>query len=386
MKHTIFCDQGETCGGAERFLIDFLASCSPSEIHRLNPIIVGAKSAEYKKLLPENIKVIDFDFPSVGGGVFKKMKAIWRLFIAAKKFKNLISEFEVKNIFTNTPRTHFVVFLSRKFFFCGGKWTAFFHDFTTRPVILLRAICRSANVLVVNSLPTRKFLRERISKKSFYKIQIVENGIDFQKIPSQAPPDKLQNFLILGRIDPRKGQIFAIKAAIILRDEFPKIKFKIVGSPFKEDQRTMKYASKIRILAQEKKCENIEFISEVKDPFQEIIKADAVLVLSTEAETFGRVVIEALACSRLVLAFNETGPREILQNFEQFCLKKTGQKSLPSVRIEKQSVENLVEKIKFFMQNFEQTKVFTNNAREFVKQAFALETTKKRLLNLLLEK
>lgn len=384
MSRTIFCDQGETCGGAERFLIDFLNSCSPTEIRRLNPVVVGAKSEEYRSLLPENVEVVDFDFPSVGGGVVKKITAIFRLFSAARRFKKLSRELGATKVFTNTPRTHFVVFLARKFFFLGGKWTVFFHDFTTRPKFLLRAICRSANTLVVNSLPTRKFLRDRISKRLFSKIQIVENGIDFQKIPAQSPPQKLQNFLLLGRIDPRKGQIFAIKAADILRKEFPEIRFRIVGSPFAEDKRTMKYASKIRILAKEKKCENVEFVPEVNNPFAEIEKADALLVLSTEAETFGRVVIEALACSRFVLAFDETGPREILQNFEQFCLKRAGKKTIPSIRVEKLSVENLVEKIRFFAKDFKQTKVFTDNARDFVKKSYSLDTTKKRLLNLLL--
>ncbi len=385
MKRTIFCDQGEICGGAERFLIDFLSACSPTEIRRLNPLILGAKSEEYRKLLPANIEIIDFNFPSVGGGIFKKFIVIFQLFSAAKEFKRIVSKHKIKRIFTNTPRTHFVVFLARKFFFCGGKWTAFFHDFTTRPKFLLRAICCSANVLIVNSLPTRRFLRDRISKNFFSKIKIVENGIDFKKIESQAIPEKLQNILVLGRIDPRKGQIFAVQAAKILYEEFSEMKFKIVGSPFEKDQRTMKYAAKIRILAREKKCSNIEFVAEVKDPFAEIALADAVLILSTEAETFGRVVIESLACSRLVLAFNETGPREILQNFEQFCLRKSGKKSIPSILVKKQSLEDLVEKIRFFTKDFEETKLFTPNAREFVEKSFSLDTTKKRLLNLLLE-
>ncbi len=384
MSRTIFCDQGETCGGAERFLIDFLSACSPADIRRLNPVIVGGKSAEYRQLLPESIEVIDFDFPSVSGGVIRKFVAIFKLFSAARKFRKLSSELKATMIFTNTPRTHFVVFLARKFFFCGGKWTAFFHDFTTRPKFLLRAVCHSAEVLAVNSLPTRKFLRNRISKKLFPKIQIVENGIDFKKIEACEPPHKLENLLVLGRIDPRKGQIFAIQAASILQEKFPNLKFKIVGSPFTGDKRTMKYAAKIRILAKEKKCTNVEFIEEVGDPFAEIRKADALLVLSTEPETFGRVVIEGLACSRFVLAFDETGPSEILQNFEQFCLKKIDKKTLPSIRIEKQSLENLVEKIQFFAQDFPATKIFTDNSREFVEKTFSLDTTKKRLLNLLL--
>ncbi len=377
---TFFLDQGETLGGAERFLLDFFHSLNSAEVRQMRPVVLGAKSECYRELLPERIERMDFEFPSVRGGIFKKVVVLFRLLSAARKLKKIATKEGANIFFSNTPRTHFVLFLAKKFFFLRGKWIVMNHDFTV-PKFLLRKIGKSADVVIANSLPCREHLRKILRKKDFGKIKIIENGIDLSALPSSTPPTQIQTFLMLGRIDPRKGQQYAVEAADLLQERNPDLRFFIVGSSFAEDERTVWYEHKIENFVRERNLTNVQFISEVSDPFAAIAEADCVLVLPTEPETFGRIVIEALALGKLVLAFDETGPREILKSFAH-DLKLV---SVPLL-VERKNSMSLAESIGRFADHPEEALPFTQKSRSFVAKHFSLAETKKRLLSVILEK
>ena len=382
---TFFLDQGETLGGAEKFLLDFLLSLDNQEKIKISPIVLGAKNSDYQKILKEkNIKIIDFNFPSAGGNIFKKIFAIFRIIFAAWKLKSLTKKFDQISFFSNTPRTHFVMFIFKKILLGQGIWTAFFHDFTTRPKFLLKKICDTTDIIAVNSIPTRQFLRKNISSKNFDKIKIIENGIDIKKIAILESPKKLEKIFILGRIDPRKGQIFLVKAAEELQKKLPELKFFIVGESFVNDPRTTQYEKEIKKFIKTKNISNVEFLPFAKNPFEIISQMDLALILPTEKETFGRVVIENLVCNRFVLSFSETGPKEILQNFAQFVAKKRVTNfDLNKIFLCKKSDEkDLVQKIIIYKENLEQVQKIFSYGRSFVEKNYNLSETKKRLLDL----
>ena len=124
---TLFLDQGEMLGGAERFLLDFFPAISVAEMRRINPIIIGAASDEYRLVLPENMETIPFPWPSVRGN---KILAMGRLFLAARKLKHLARIERATQVFANTPRTMFVAYLAKKFFRMPAKMIVMIHDFT----------------------------------------------------------------------------------------------------------------------------------------------------------------------------------------------------------------------------------------------------------------
>jgi glycosyltransferase involved in cell wall biosynthesis len=380
---TFFLDQGETLGGAERFLLDFLKNLTPSQLRRLDPVIVGGKLKKYKQTLSSQIPILDFSYPSVRGNLGKKCIRVFQLIQAAKKFSSLARKENAHVFFSNTPRTHFVMWLAKKLFFLKGKWIVMNHDFTV-PRMLLRKISSTADILIANGMPSRTFLKKNISLHDQKKIQIIENGIDFSTISDIKPAKEIQRILMLGRIDPRKGQIFAAQAADLLQERNPDLEFIFVGASFSEDERTVYYEKKLHQFVRDRDIRNIKFTGEVSDPFLEIEKSDCLLALPTEPETFGRIVIEALALGKFVLAFDETGPREILKQFENFLNQKKIVQNF-SLLVEKQNAMSLAESIGYFADNPEQVSRYTTLAHEYVKKNFNLQETKKRLFHTILD-
>ena len=172
--------------------------------------------------------------------------------------------------------------------------------------------------------------------------------------------------------------MYLLQAAKILQDKQSDLQFFIVGSSFPQDPRTTEYEAELKEFAKIHNLKNVYFLPEVENPFEAIAGADMVLALSTEPETFGRIVTEGLAMGKLVLAFDQMGPRDILKNFARFC-----NLSVQPLLVEKNSAEDLAKKIQFFTENPEMVAEFTKNSRVFVEKNYPLSETKKRLMNIL---
>lgn len=375
-----FLDQGETLGGSERFLLDFFRSLGKSDFHRFSFSVFGGYHPQYQKMCPSEIQKRILVYPSVQGKGFKRIKNVWNLFKTAKKIQKKFQQEDIEQVFSNTPRTHFVMLLAKMFFREKRPWHVMIHDFTI-PAPILRKIALYADTLIVNSTPTRNYVRETIASKHFSKMRIVENTVDTKIIPPCPPPASIEKILLIGRLDPRKGQKYALEAADLLLERNPELRFWIVGSPFEQDPRTIKYAQELKTFAQERDLKNVEFYPEVNSPFETLHKSDLVLVLPTEPETFGRVVIEALSMNKLVLSFDETGPREILKNYEHFLGYST-----QDLLVESQNTMDLAEKIAFFADHPELIRKYTEKAREFIESSFSPFETKKRLLEIFVKK
>ena len=383
-KQTFWLDQGEFLGGAERFSLDFLNQLNQTDRRLLSPIVIGGKNSDYQKMLPSSIGTQTFNFPSVAGGPILKFISVFKLFLGARKLRHLITDKNPQWV-TNTPRAHFLLFLAKTFWRLPGPWIAIFHDFTTRPASLLRKIAMRADVLIAISMPTRTYLRGVLPEGHYKKIRIIENGFDLDQIPEASPPTEIQNIIHLGRIDPRKGQLYTAEVADLLRTEKPALQFTIVGSSVKQDPRTTQYENKINDFYRQKSLPNLKFKSEVKDPFTEIHRHDLLLVLSTEAETFGRIAAEGLACNKLVIAFSQTGPREILTGYHHWLIKQGFiTKNTPNpLLIEANNLQALAEAITYFADNPKAARPYTTHAREFIAKNYNLKETKKRLVDVL---
>ena len=380
-RQTFFLEQAEFLGGAERFSLDFFGMLTATEKRLLNLTIVGAEHDKYQALVPNNIAIAPFKFPAVSGNIIQQGFAALRLFWRSKALNKLITKEFTPQWVTNTPRGHFLVFLAKVCWRLPGRWTAIFHDFTTRPPWLLRMIARRADILIANSLPTRQYLRNHLPEVDHSKIRIIENGVNLANVPSNKPPTEIKNIIHIGRIDPRKGQLYTTQAAA----QNSRLNFYIVGMSVTQDPRTTAYESEIKALITKHDIDNVHFVGEVDEPFAEISKHDLLLALSTEPETFGRIATEGLACNKLVLAFDQVGPREILNGYHQWLIKQGDlPKNTPNpLIVPANDADALAQTILHFSKNPDAALVYTKRGNEFITKHYALKETKKRLVDIL---
>ena len=176
---------------------------------------------------------------------------------------------------------------------------------------------RSIGADIILSVNKEIFLRTINAGQSEAKSFVIQNAIDLSDAPKVAPKTDWQNKEIIvlggiGRLDIAKGFRFTIKAIKKL-EEFAKANnlnkkfvFKLAGSGAHEDY--------LRNLAKELNVESkIEFLGWIKNK-KEFFDAIDIFVMSSERETFGLVVLEAMKFCKPIISTESDGPKEFLRN------------------------------------------------------------------------
>jgi len=146
------------------------------------------------------------------------------------------------------------------------------------------------------------------------KLRVIPNGVDVSVFtcPQNGSERKLTQILYVGLMRHVKGIDLLLKAMRKLVNQNPALKLVLVGGGIYRDY--FKQETELRRLAQELGLENnVEFVG-IKSP-QEVaayMRESAVLVLPSRNETFGAVLIEALACGTPVVATRCGGPEDIV--------------------------------------------------------------------------
>ncbi len=129
---------------------------------------------------------------------------------------------------------------------------------------------------------------------------------------------KSEDFVIgvIGRIDEQKGQLELVKAFHKIADKYPSAHLMIVGEPTRGEPQQEQYFQFIKNqIAKVKRESRIHFRGFQKDTRKLFANFD-LFVLPSHQETFGFVVVEAMASGTPVLGTNAGGVPEILQHGE----------------------------------------------------------------------
>jgi phosphatidylinositol alpha-mannosyltransferase len=150
---------------------------------------------------------------------------------------------------------------------------------------------------------------------------VIPNGIDLLKFNPKISPaisfgDKKITILFVGRIEKRKGLLYLLKAFSILEKKFPqKLRLLVIGDgPEKE---------KCLLFIKKRKLKDILFLGEKKENLAGFYNcADIFCAPSTFGESFGIVLLEAMACQKPVVAFANEGYEEVFGDKKGVILVK----------------------------------------------------------------
>lgn len=208
-----------------------------------------------------------------------------------------------------------------------------------------------------------------------FQISTIYNGIDLKKFNTNSntyksdiykqhniPIDKIIIGTV-GRLDSLKNQELLIDAAAILMNEKKlDLHFLIIGD--ETDSITgkgykQKLIDKSKQFGIEKFISFIGFTKNIENYF-EIMD---IFVLPTDKESFGYVLIEAMAKGKPVLATNQGGPKEIIENGRNGFL------------FEPKSINDLSEKLTLLIRNKELRLNMSKEAIKIAQEKFDVNVT-----------
>jgi phosphatidylinositol alpha-mannosyltransferase len=149
-------------------------------------------------------------------------------------------------------------------------------------------------------------------------ITIIPNGINLKKYRKAVPRKKRvgdeATVLFIGRLERRKGVKHLLTAFQMVARENPRLKLVIAGDgPERE---------KLELLAEDLKIPNVSFLGYVSEELKLELLAEADLLCSPAlfGESFGIVLLEAMATGTVSIAGNNSGYVDVMQELGAISL------------------------------------------------------------------
>ena len=175
------------------------------------------------------------------------------------------------------------------------------------------------------------WLERQVQKMTNYrnKLVVIPSGVDlkeFSNLPSKEECRKTLDiplspitFGLIGRFDIQKGQLLLLNA--MKRCKNKAFNIVLLGEPTigEGDE----YYTQMKSLIQDEALKNRVFIKPYRNDTGTFYKAIDWMVMATEAETFGMVTVESIACGTPVLGSNAGGTPEIIDQEKNGQLFKT---------------------------------------------------------------
>lgn len=189
---------------------------------------------------------------------------------------------------------------------------------------LLYAPLNLADQLVVNSCFSLDVLSSSWSGLRD-RSAIVYNGVEGPEAEPAAPRPELQGpvkLLFIGRLSPRKGPHIALEALAGLRSEGVDAELGLLGAVFPGyewfERQLREQAKRLGI------AEHVVFRGFEPNIWDDMAKADIVLVPSIADESFGNTAVEAMLAARPLVVSDASGLREAAQGFDSARYVKPG--------------------------------------------------------------
>lgn len=193
------------------------------------------------------------------------------------------------------------------------------------------------------------------------KIRIIHNGIDLDVYGNRDPHyTRFAGCTIgmIGQIAPNKGQEVLIRSVPAVVAAFPRARFIIAGSSFKDHD----YASGlVRLCRDLDVAGNVEFQG-YSDDVAGLMNRLRILTLCSEKEAFGLVVVEAMACGTPVITADCGGVADIVEDGENGLIVPPG------------NPRQLAEAIIRLLSDTDLCRYLAENGRKTVRARFDLET------------
>lgn len=335
--NVVFLNPSGQIGGAERSLLDILASLREAEptwrlglvVTAEGPLVAAAGALGVRTTvvpLPEGVA-------RLGDGGARRSASLPRLAAAVpagiayvRRLRRAVRALAPDVLHTNGFKMHVLGLWARP-----GRVPVVWHvhDFVARrPLMsrLLRAHARGAAAVVANSHAVADDVRRVCGDRVRIGVRAVHNAVDLARFSpagprldldaragwSPAPPGTVRVGLV-ATLAWWKGHETFLRAVSLLAPELP-VRAYVVGGALYETAGSQRSLDDLRALARRLGVEDrVGFTGYVEDSAAAMRGLDVVVHASTEPEPFGLVIVEAMACGRAVVASEAGGAAELIR-------------------------------------------------------------------------
>ncbi len=191
------------------------------------------------------------------------------------------------------------MFLSIALLGTGIKIVTTFHGhFDSTPWIIRKIVYRTSNYIICVSNHLKEFTEKKWNLPEENKLHVVYNGIDFSKIDSARPsleftnqPQRIRLAMVGNFVSGRSQNIIAKSIHLMRQQGIYNFDFYFIGR--RADQEARRYDECVQY-CEKHQLSNVYFLGSRGD-VPELLKTMDGFVYSTEHDTFGIAVIEAIA-------------------------------------------------------------------------------------------
>ncbi len=312
-KNILYFHDREWIAGAEQSLFQFVSRLDKS---KFLPFFVLAKEGEFSRILEKEripVRIVPFHpFRSF------RWDGILKTFLDLRK---VVRETYPHLLHSNTPRTNLYAGVLGRLHKTPVVWHArnllYGNMMDTDRLFLFLA-----KKIVCNS----DAIRNRFKQSE--KAVTIHSGVDCDKFkPDDTKGRTFRGRFQLGeaslvgliaRVGLGKGHEIFLGAAAKAHEAFPKTRFLIVGrAENKEDEEREK---KLRELSVRLGISDVVSFLGYQEDMPSVMSALDLVVVATEAEPFGRVILEAMAAGKPVIGTASGGTPELIQDGENGLL------------------------------------------------------------------
>jgi glycosyltransferase involved in cell wall biosynthesis len=243
------------------------------------------------------------------------VRRVWPL---VQALRQVIIQREINLVHTNTLIDHDRAgILAAKLTRC--PCVCHIRDFDT-PNWFDRRLAKMADQLIyISEIVQRRYIEAGVP---CHKGRVIYNGLDVEAFVSLLDREKGRRSFnlapsdlavgIVGRLEPWKGQEVFLKAMALLLEMVPNVKGIVVGDP---PPYRPEYRQVLQSLSDSLGLSDRIFFSAFRADVPVVMSAlDVVVLASVSPEPFGRVLIEAMAAGKPVVATNSGAAPEIIED------------------------------------------------------------------------
>ena len=265
-----------------------------------------------------------------------------KVFFLILKYKSIIKNLKIDIVHTQDMTMHLTWLFACKISRIHHIW----HQRTkTGKKIILMAHLSSYFICISN------FIKQNLPKSLINKSKLIYNPFLEEKKIKYKRELNILNIILIANLQKRKRVDVAIKIIAKLKkvSRF-NVNLKIFG-----EKRKPIYLELIKLVKKYDVQDNIKFMG-LRFPIRPWISNSDIMLVTAENEAFGRSIVEAMSLGVPVVASDDGGPKEVIEN------KKNG------FLIKLEDVDGYVETILNIKKNIKLKKMITKNAKKTVKR------------------